>query len=198
MQDDTNNFHQYIPSLNKDSLKKVIGRKLIEIKRSFGNDLQKDLSYFLERNSDKSLFYSHWIGGTQFCFEGGVFHAWVGYTEEYSVILLPQQLPDSWCRSLYSLSDSSDISRISERSCLGATCEDVRIWKFKDNLDPGSLAMEAGISYLLSNGQELFYCTHLHSDANDDDYLILKSEIQESTVESGFSLLENCQIEFAR
>jgi hypothetical protein len=195
MQYDLDNLHQYIPSLNKDSLRQAIGRKLVEIKRSFGIELEKEVSWFLERNSNKNLFYSHWIGGTQFCFEGGVFHAWAGYTDEYSVIFLPQQLSDSWCQSLYNLSDNADISRVSERDCLGATCKDVRIWKFKDDLDPGSLAMEAGVSYLLSNGQELFYCTYLHGDS-DCDHLVLKSEILQSIVESVFSLLENCEIPF--
>jgi hypothetical protein len=197
MQYDTNNLRQYIPSLNIDKLKRVIGNKLIEIDRSFGKDLSKEISYFLEYYPDKneSCLYSYGTGGTQFYFEDGSIHSFAGYSAEYSIILFPEVASDSWFSNLYKLSESENIAAQELKDCLNTICQDIRIWKFKDDLDPGSLAMEAGISYLLSNGCELFYCTYLHGDY-DSDHLLFKSAIQEDMIDTGFSILKNKIIPF--
>lgn len=187
MQYDVNNLHAYIPSLHKRSLTNAIGQPLKEVERFFSTDLSSALLLFLQRYPERSLFFSQNVGGTQFHFGDNLAHSFAAYPGEFSVILLPEKASSNCFGSLYRLSEAEDLATETLKECIGSVCEDVRIWKFQDDLDPGELAMEAGVSYLLSNKRELFYCIYLHGDY-DADHLVLKSDIQLESVAGCFSL----------
>ena len=100
---------------------------------------------------------------------------------------MPENLISDEFTQSYRLSSSERIASELLKECLGQVCKDVRIWRLKEEIESEE-AKSAGISYLLSNGQELFYCIYLHSDL-DSGYLLLEGDIQREKVASCFSLL---------
>jgi hypothetical protein len=178
-------------SSNKALLSAAIGKPLTSIERLFNKDLAKQIAVHDLSGLDQKLFFSYSNGATQFSFGDEVIHSFAPDAGTYSILFCPEQLTDGFFDRLYNLSEVSYLACDNIQHCIGKICLDVRIWKFNDGYDPGDLAMESGISYLLSNGFEIFYCTHIHKEY-DEDYVLLKDSIDISKVASCFSVGGSC------
>ncbi|MDJ0679382.1 MAG: hypothetical protein QNJ18_05905 [Xenococcaceae cyanobacterium MO_167.B52] len=129
-------------------------------------------------------------------FESNLTHNFTVYSEQLSIVLLPNKdyLKESYFDGeWYQLSQAKYLSPESLRSCLGKICQDVRIWTLKEDFE-SKKAKEVGVSYLLGNGNELFYCIYLH-DHLDSDYLLLKPDVDLTKVANCFSLKRGEYIE---
>jgi len=139
-------LQQYILSNQKRNLAKVIGYHVTNVTRSFVNDLETYLEY--HPNEEKKFFIKS-SGSTQIFFSNGIYHTLCVEREQLSIFLSPEQLEDSKWETLYHLTDFAEtLEKL--YSCLGKTCEDIRIWKFNENFESEEYK-EAGISYLLNN-----------------------------------------------
>ncbi|XPM53900.2 MAG: hypothetical protein EDM05_038505 [Leptolyngbya sp. IPPAS B-1204] len=100
----------------------------------------------------------------------------------FSILLLPEPFSNNPLRKVHKLSEAGDLAPAGIKECIGTVCQDVRIWKFKDEFE-SDIPNEAGVSYLLS-----IYCAWIH-DREDSASLILKQDIHLDKVASCFSLL---------
>lgn len=179
-----NELLTFLLSRQKETLAKAIGKRLIEVKRFF----EMDISSFLKYTSFKKVdFFSYNTGAVQFYFEDRLIHALAVYGEQLSIVLLPETLTSDGFAQSYRLSKMEQMAPELLKECLGKVCQDVRIWTLREEFESEE-AKQTAISYLLSNGQELFYCIYLHEDL-DSDYLLLEQNIHREKVASCFSLL---------
>lgn len=179
-----NELLTFLPSKQKESLAKAIGKRLIEVERFFEMDISSFLKYTSFKKAD---FFSCNTGAVQMYFEDRLTHALAVYGEQLSIVLLPETLTSDGFAQSYRLSEMEQMAPVLLKNCLGNVCQDVRIWTLREEFESEE-AKEAAISYLLSNGQELFYCIYIH-DNLDSDYLLLKQDIHKEKLDSCFSLL---------
>lgn len=132
-------------------------------------------------------FFSCNTGAIQLYFEDRLIHTLSVYGEQLSIVLLPEIIASDGFAQSYRLSKMEQMAPELLKECLGNVCQDVRIWMLREEFESVE-AKEAAVSYLLSNGQELFYCIYLHDDL-DSDYLLLEQNIHREKVASCFSLL---------
>lgn len=190
----------FLPSKQKTTLAKAIGKELTEIERFFEQDIKSFLKYSELAPTD---FFSFNVGITKLSFESNLTHNFSIYSGQLSLVLLPEQdftqeayFDGKW----YQLSQAEYLSSPDLRNCLGQICRDVRLWTLQEDFESEE-AKEVAVSYLLDNGSELFYCIYLHEDL-DSDYLLLKPEVDLTKAASCFSLamgkyLEHQQYQFA-
>lgn len=174
----------FLPSKQKEILAKAIGKQLVEVERFFAMDLSSFLKYTSFKKTD---FFSYNTGAVQLYFEDRLTHALSVYGEQLSIVLLPEIIASDGFAQSYRLSKMEQMAPELLKECLGKVCQDVRIWTLREEFESVE-AKEAAVSYLLSNGQELFYCIYLHDDL-DSDYLLLEQNIHREKVASCFSLL---------
>lgn len=124
-------------------------------------------------------------GGTQFHFESGAVHSFSVWGEQLSLVLLPNPLTDNMFGHLYKLSHPDQRFNKLQR-CLNQACQDIRIWTLHEDIETDE-AKQVAVSYLLSNGLQLFYCIYLHQDLSAD-YLLLDVEVDKTKVENCFSV----------
>lgn len=156
-----------LPLSQRDLLRRAIGCVLEDIVRLF----YVDLAMFLDFNPDRTErdYFATNSGPTTLLFSGGIAHTLGVWGEALSIVVTPDpMIPPEYGR-LISLASVQPPSPLKELT--GQTCEDVRIWLFKDHQDERE-AKQAGVSYLLSGGRELLYCIYLHGDL-DNDVLLL-------------------------
>ncbi|MGB7519215.1 MAG: hypothetical protein WA896_06245, partial [Spirulinaceae cyanobacterium] len=173
----------FILSNNKKHLEKSIGKRLLEIKRFFGMDISSFLKNYHPLTAEQ--FFSYNSGAVQVCFEDGLNHSLAVYSEQLSIILLPEELSSDGFTKCHPLSEEQFVSK-EIKSCLNTICRDIRIWTLKEEFESEE-AKEVAISYLLSNNHELFYCIYLHEDL-DSDYLLLEKDVPRKKVNSCFSV----------
>jgi hypothetical protein len=192
------------------SLKVAIGKKLTEIKRFFSiepEDFWKDHN---DPTKQKHLYFSLNPGATQFWFNNTALHTFKYYSANAPIILFPGIYPKD-VYSVYELSHIDELASPELKKCLNEFCIDVRIWNFSETQHEirieksegywnSALAKEyeekqeevtaSGISYLLSNGEELIYCCNFYDDTLCDRLLFIE-DIQQEYVYSCFSLEED-------
>jgi hypothetical protein len=178
-----NELLKFLMSQQKDVFAKAINRQLIEIERFFGLDITSFLAY---TNSTEAEFFSHNSGAVQLWFEDKLNHPLAVYGEQLSIVLLPEILSETEFDKCYKLSEINGLASKELINCLGKVCKDVRIWTLWEDFESEE-AKEVAVSYLLSNGQELFYCIYLHEDL-DSDYLLVDFAVPQEKVASCFSL----------
>ena len=134
-----------------------------------------DLSYFLKYRSFQEVeFFSYNSGAVQRWFEDKLTHPLAVYGEQLSIVLLPETLSSDSFTRRYQLSEINLVPK-ALRDCLGKVYKDVRIWTLWEEFESEE-AKEVAISYLLSNGNELFYSIYLHDDL-DSDYLLVGQDV---------------------
>lgn len=139
-----------------------------------------DLSYFLKYSSFQEVeFFSYNSGAVQRCFEDNLTHPLAVYGEQLSIVLLPETLSSDSFTRRYQLSEINLVPK-ALRDCLGKVYKDVRIWTLWEEFESEE-AKEVAISYLLSNGNELFYSIYLHDDL-DSDYLLVGQDVPREKV----------------
>jgi hypothetical protein len=190
-------------------LKSAIGKQLTEIERFFATDPENFSKYDNIKNQ-RYLYFSLNSGATQFCFDNILYHAFRYYSANAPIILFPGKYPKD-IYSIYKLSKINDLGLPKLKNCLNEFCEDVRIWNFSEteyeiriekkegywNIDlekeynekPDEITA-SGISYLLSNGDEIIYCCNLYDDQLVDRLLLI-DDINSDYVHSCFSLKED-------
>ena len=159
-----------LPSRRLDLLRQAIGRRLVDIRR-------------LTVEGPFPLPFSLRSGPTEFSFEGDVRHHFAVWGEQLSIVLLDDALEADDHGRIVSL--SSTVSKGSLASLVGQRCDDVRWWRYRDEVESEE-AKEAGVSYVFEGGDELFYCIYLHEDL-DHDQLLFRTELQPARIETGFS-----------
>lgn len=179
----------FLPSRQQKNLAKAIGRRLLEIERFFGIDLQSFLQYTCLEKED---FFTHNSGAVQFCFEEDLIQPFAVYGEQLSIVLLPESLANDDFTQKYQLS-RFDFVPILLKNCLGKVCQDVRIWTLKEDFESEE-AKEVAVSYVFSNEQELFYCIYLHEDL-DSDYLLLGKDVPRERVATCYSIRDGKYID---
>lgn len=168
---------QFLPTQRTGALAAAIGRRLTEVQRLF---LRSPDQFVEEPGATATEYFSRNSGPTELHFDGvDVIHTLDVWGEQLSIVVLPAPLEVGgfWSEAgekLYRLSEMSSATA-DLVSCLGRTCTDVRIWTLQEDPETGE-AKEAGVSYVLSDGVELFYCIYLHGDLNSD-YLVLRREL---------------------
>ena len=168
-------------------LVKVIDKKLIEIERFFEQDLE---NFITNEKLPAVNFFSLNVGLTKLIFESNLSHNFSIYGGQLSIILLPERDFDQkpyFDGQWYQLSQAKYLSTPDLSNCLGQTCRDVRLWTLQEDFESDE-AKEVAVSYLLANGNELFYCIYLHEDL-DSDYLLLKPDVDLTKAASCFSLV---------
>ena len=177
----------FLPSRRKSLLTKAIGKKLIEIERFFEQD---EISFITNEKLPAVDFFALNVGITKLIFESNLSHNFSIYGGQLSIILLPERdfeqkpyFDGQW----YQLSQAKYLSTPDLSNCLGQTCRDVRLWTLQEDFESDE-AKEVAVSYLLANGNELFYCIYLHEDL-DSDYLLLKPDVDLTKAASCFSLV---------
>lgn len=176
----------FLPSRQKITLSKAIGKKLLQVERFFEQDLKAFVKYFELTPVD---FFSLNVGITKLSFESDLTHNFSVYGGQLSIVLLPEKDFDQkpyFDGEWYQLSDAEYLSSPELRNCLGQICKDVRVWTLQEDFESEE-AKEVAVSYLLADGSELFYCIYLHEDL-DSDYLLLKPDVDLSKAASCFSL----------
>lgn len=210
-------------SKQKDFLRMVIGRKILEIERFFvtrPEELLEDCKR-LNQKFDYGDYFSLNLGATQFWFEGNFNQTFRFYSGGAPIIRFPGVYPDIDDRK-YPLSKMEHLASSRLKNCLGQVCQDVRIWTYSESEETkrclekekaggwltgeqleqdikeleeeiqqwGEHITESGISYLLSNGEEIIYCCNFY-DRDLGDRLLFIQDFNLEYVHSCFSLGEN-------
>jgi hypothetical protein len=191
-------------------LKTAIGQKLTDIERFFAMDPEVFWEYHVELREQTDKYFSLNPGTTQFWFNYNSNHTFRYYSANAPIIRFPGVYPKD-IYSVYRLSIVSELASLKLKDCLGELCEDVRIWNFsetshkvrirtskydlddeleKDNIEIPDEITPSGISYLLSNGQEIIYSCNFYDDTLSDNLLFVK-DIHQDYVDSCFSLKED-------
>lgn len=176
-----------IPSRQKILLASAIGKRLVEVERFF----PCDLACFVARGNEENAFFSRNSGGTCLFFEGDIVHPLSVWGEQLSLVVLPDRFTNNDYATLFKLSQTSAVFPAFP-NVLGKVCVDVRIWKLHEDFEAEE-ARECAISYVLTDGAELFYTIYLHEDG-DGDYLMLRPEVDTSKAESVFSLAQGSRL----
>lgn len=137
-------------------------------------------------NDLRNDFFSHNSGSIQFCFDDNRYHVFDVWGEQLSLVALPEPLHRDEDSILYKLTEDTN-SPTKLKSCIGRTCQDVRIWTLQEALQSDE-AKEVAVSHLLSGGVEIFYCIYPHEDL-DSDYLLLGEDVIREKAATCFSLL---------
>jgi hypothetical protein len=191
-------------------LKTAIGKRLTEIERFFSMEPKDFWNYHNELSNQKYLYFSLNPGATQFWFDNTSHYAFRYYSANAPIILFPGIYPKD-VLSKYKLSQiDEELASSKLKNCLGEYCKDVRIWNFsetereiriekaegywnkdleKEYQEKEDEVIASGVSYLLSNGEEIIYCCNFYDDTLSDSLLLIK-DIQQKYVHSCFSLGE--------
>lgn len=172
----------FLPSKRKQILAAAIGRRLEEIQRLFSLDLP---AFLEDGRFTEAEFFSNNTGSVQMCFENGLTHVLDVWGEQLSIVVLSDSLQSHDSASLYRLTEIESAPATLTR-CIGQICQDVRIWTLQEEFE-SSEAKEAAVSYVLENGEELFYCIYLHEDL-DSDFLLPGSNVPRDKVAGCISL----------
>ncbi|MBA3923607.1 MAG: hypothetical protein H0X31_18690 [Nostocaceae cyanobacterium] len=123
----------------------------------------------------------------QLHFAEDLIHVLDVWGEQLWVMVITEPLHGDADATLYQLSQTETVHP-SLKACLGKTCQDVRIWRLKEEI-VSEEAKQVAISYVFANALELFYCIYLH-DNLDSDYLLLAENVPRDRVESCFSIAQ--------
>lgn len=180
---------QLLPSRQTDVLGAAIGRTLLDVERLFLLDPQ---AFLQEARFTATDFFARNSGPVELHFEGGLNHALGVWPSQLSIVVLPDPLCSSEDDKLYRLSESANASP-ELKSCLGRTCQDVRIWILQEEFESEE-AKEVAVSYVFDGDLELFYCIYLHDDL-DSDYLLLGADVARERVKTYISLAQGGVVE---
>jgi hypothetical protein len=197
-------------SKQKLFLRTAIGKKLTEIERFFSIQPEDFWGYHNELSSQKFNYFYLNPGATQFWFDDSCNYTFQYYSANAPIIRFPEIYPKD-IYSVYKLSQTEELASPKLKNCLGELCEDVRIWSFsetereiriekaegywnsdseKEYQEKEIEITESGISFLLSNGEEIIYCCNFYDDTLSDSLLFVE-DINKDYVFSCFSLKEN-------
>jgi hypothetical protein len=180
---------EFLPSKRTQLLAAALGRQLLDVERLFFRDLE---TFLRNRRFSAADFFARNSGPVQFHFDGSLSHAIGVWPSQLSVVVLPSPLSGYNDDPPYLLSE--DAHAVPElKACLGRTCEDVRIWTLRDEVESEE-AKEAAVSYVFEGGFELFYCIYLHGDM-DSDYLLPGTKVARERVNSCISLAQGGIVE---
>jgi hypothetical protein len=174
---------QYLPSVQIERLSQAIGRGLLEVTRWLVVPLDR---FLVTGRFPAQEYFARSAGPVQLDFAGDLSHTLDVWAEQLSILVLPDPIAAPSVEDLVCLSESAAPPTL--RACLGQTCLDVRIWTLAEEIESDE-ARQVALSYLFSNGVELFYCTYLHGDLSSD-YLLLGPEVPRRQVRSCFSIAQ--------
>lgn len=192
----------------------AVGHKLREVERFFATEPESFFRHY-GNNLDKSSYFSLNLGATRFSFENNLIHELKFFDANSPIIRIPGSFRSPYGGERYQLSAVEDLASARLRNCLGKVCQDVRLWKFSETeremridraegLWTPALAEEyeaeirqegekltgSGISYLLSNGEEIIYCCNFYDDDLGDRLLFIE-DLNSEYIHSCYSLKEN-------
>ncbi len=160
-----------LPSQQTQLLAAAIGRRLVEVERLFWVDLPT----FLENSHFPAIeYFAYNSGPVQLHFAEDLIHVLDVWGEQLSIVVLTEPLHGDADTTLYQLSKTGTATP-ALKACLGKTCQDVRIWRLKEEI-VSEEAKQVAISYVFADSLELFYCIYLHDDL-DSDYLLLTENV---------------------
>ncbi|MFJ6484784.1 MULTISPECIES: hypothetical protein [unclassified Streptomyces] len=154
-----------LPLNRRDLLRRAVGRTLEDIER-ITSTRPAD---FTERGGAASLFFPSVSGPVQLEFSDGLIHALTVWPSGLSVLVHDEALGDD------PYADRHRLSRTPQapdwlRSLLGRTVLDVRVHLHRDEV-PSEEPRQAAVSYVLDNGEELFYAVYVHGRMDGDELL---------------------------
>jgi hypothetical protein len=190
-------------------LKTAIGKKLTEVERFFSIEPEVFWKYHNELSHQKENYFSLNPGTTQFWFDNAYNYTFQYYSGNAPIIRFPGIYPKD-IYSIYKLSQTEELVLPKLKNCLGEFCEDVRIWNFsetereiriekaegywnnnsEEEYQERNEITESGISYLLSNREEIIYCCNFYDDTLSDSFLLVE-DIHKEYVYSCFSVKNN-------